>query len=960
MEDGQKEYEFTRKMHCIMEDCNARLKSFYCREDFEEAMKRYHSAPDDGKPSRRRDLQRMCTARGIDTEKLMQTSAVPRFIPRRSELQEELLELFHNLCREAPSSADYMCRLVQELAPEYRSDSVRVAILKKFVLGAGFTCETYDTAAIIDWAVSRMSPSQRALYQSASKEAKLHMIVNNLDDTIFSKVQLPVKLSAQEILSQINKQAIKNKKIIILTNDGEKCQEPVFSVNHLREETRKEYRSFCKAANISPSNSSDLSDFLKPMIDSLDETAPAAERSLQKFVSLLEKDYIPYLKEHFYLSRTGVLSPIYTLYEENIKKKKKSSKCALLPLCTELAEGTFKTNNGQTRVNLYHFAIMFGMTLREKSGNGDDLRDIQKNLFEDYYCDNLIRFLSDDSKDRSITCGWEKEPCGDGINFKNFAEVIYLYYLCIEDPALTPGMRIDRAEEKIRACLKAPHKAACALPRQNLHTQFFFDMFFDVIRKAEEDQLVSVICDNFVTDGAGKTKTQYASDMITAYDVALDMLHDLEMNQMDTAAALVFENPTNGYIQDAKEAANFMFEWSLAPLLKEKYPEDEPFLRLVDQIDQRLTTEFNWISIRKKDITAHILHKLYHHSSAGYPIGMETLRPLLQKVDITVTGSMISQCIDILSSIGFDIHQYSGLEESILSWDISALECDKCKQAAKSSGRNNLKEILQPLLSAYAEQTSAINLRDIVQEKDTAAALTDIVRLKALGMPIETDISYGILISWKRNETNNCFSDVAIEEYCALMPDSRKKQTFRLLHEMKDAAEHTCTIRLKNISQQISRKAKKISLQQIVNATAEITKSGTALRWNGTDESLFVLACREYNDPACSEIITHIRNIHYFRPDPVRTLLTNLIYERLHFERKLTRTALLAICTSNYVSLIPDTDSIDSFQDLYEDFLSTVNTSLIESRFQPLHEKNVLDMYIILSLYFYLAENGKE
>ena len=103
MEDGQKEYEFTRKMHCIMEDCNSRLKSFYCREDFEEAMKRYRSAPDDAKPSRRRDLQRMCTTNGTAKVQLKAPStdceecgAVPtdpkyladiRLISNRNELE---------------------------------------------------------------------------------------------------------------------------------------------------------------------------------------------------------------------------------------------------------------------------------------------------------------------------------------------------------------------------------------------------------------------------------------------------------------------------------------------------------------------------------------------------------------------------------------------------------------------------------------------------------------------------------------------------------------------------------------------------------------------------------------------------------------------------------------------------------------------------------------------------------
>ena len=53
--------------------------------------------------------------------------------------------------------------------------------------------------------------------------------------------------------------------------------------------------------------------------------------------------------------------------------------------------------------------------------------DIEKNLFHDYYSNNLIRFITDDYRDGIID--YELIPSGQSINYKNFAEMIYLYYI---------------------------------------------------------------------------------------------------------------------------------------------------------------------------------------------------------------------------------------------------------------------------------------------------------------------------------------------------------------------------------------------------------------------------------------------------------------------------------------------------------------------------------------------------
>ena len=108
--------------------------------------------------------------------------------------------------------------------------------------------------------------------------------------------------------------------------------------------------------------------------------------------------------------------------------KDEKKKYTLLRLCDDLAAGRFRTN-GSTRYSLYMFAFAFDMvsypdtTIQEY----DPTRDIEKNLFFDYYGNHMLRFLDREENDNSSD--YESAPSGEGINYKNYAEIIYLYYL---------------------------------------------------------------------------------------------------------------------------------------------------------------------------------------------------------------------------------------------------------------------------------------------------------------------------------------------------------------------------------------------------------------------------------------------------------------------------------------------------------------------------------------------------
>ena len=81
-----------------------------------------------------------------------------------------------------------------------------------------------------------------------------------------------------------------------------------------------------------------------------------------------------------------------------------------------LAKGRFGKSKA-IKKPLYYFAFAFNMKYYSSTDQEDydKQKDIKKRLFEDYYSDNLISFLSAESSKNM-----EAEPSGYSINYKNF------------------------------------------------------------------------------------------------------------------------------------------------------------------------------------------------------------------------------------------------------------------------------------------------------------------------------------------------------------------------------------------------------------------------------------------------------------------------------------------------------------------------------------------------------------
>ena len=174
----------------------------------------------------------------------------------------------------------------------------------------------------------------------------------------------------------------------------------------------------------------------------------------------------------------------------NKAQKKQDGTYGLLKMADDLARGIFKAG-GATKRDLYHFAIVFGMTYSSGS-TADDASDIEKNLFEDYYTNNLMRFVTDSGAGEPGSV--EMDPSGQGINYKNFAEMVYIYFISKNYP---PAEKLRRASEMIERLKSGGHPA---VKMEDTSTKFYTTLFTDEILQMSETAFEAFIAENYDCD----------------------------------------------------------------------------------------------------------------------------------------------------------------------------------------------------------------------------------------------------------------------------------------------------------------------------------------------------------------------------------------------------------------------------------------------------------------------------
>lgn len=403
--------------------------------------------------------------------------------------EEKIKIIIDRLLKNTPSSIDYMFRIVTRLADdEFKNDegqlkySTRVTIVKQFLNNTKHIKKlTYDI----------------------KKNEKLQ----NKD----LKIQYNLKPLIRFITGE---ESIRDDNIVQLQE---------IAKNTIDESTFDRLQEF----EISKINNKIAEKNKKKIIDNI------IKAEYERYVSngkALTEEKCNKIKENIIKQLPD--SPEIILSKKEINKIKKDVRDQLydnyfiLQLADDLANSKFRSNN-KTNQYLYWFAIAFNMTF----GIENEKTDIEKNLFEDYYNFSFHNYIKYTPNERKYIA----EPTGAGINFKNFTEVIYLYYI---NKKLSPEEKLSKSLNMIRDCIESyyTNKENHYNPQAFDLTYMFEDDFYDHINDKEDD-FKSYLLNNYVIsdtdinsiENVQRTASQYLKLIISKIsDVNNTIVDDFE------------------------------------------------------------------------------------------------------------------------------------------------------------------------------------------------------------------------------------------------------------------------------------------------------------------------------------------------------------------------------------------------------------------------------------------------
>ncbi len=652
-------FDITQKMDTLFYERYQDLKSYYCREDFVAALNAYDRATPDSKKFKKKELEFLCKARGISVKELIRDrDAVLTWIPTRNQLQKNLLKGFYDMCKSAPTPAAYMERTVRRLAPQYAKDTVRVAILKKFVAGSDEDFKTFDMKGIYAWAMRQFTEEEAEEFGSADADKKKQMVISKIDDSVFGA---DVKLSNAEILNLVARKTGDYIKDI----DG-------FDGIILSDNTKEGLANLLNKHDI-PTGDMSETDLVVTVAKACTsgKISGVAIENESALVSSIEKDFRKQLRSTVKITDKGEEISCRDYYKDAkkyaLRAKKKAANTTgidanLLELCNDLSLGRLRRSR-ETKRDIYLFAIMFGMKvlIRGRADVYDEARDMEKNLLEEYYNDNLLRYISEeaDSPGREF----EKEPTGEGINYKNFAEAIYIYFLMRDDLGLTPGQKIDEAERIIRECMERADENDVSARKRGTHTEEYINDIIILLSKDRED-VASYVLKTYEVAKLGNAAdriepTGIAAEENTASDRIDDIMYDIGVNYDDVE---VFEvnhrSDMEGEVNaDINFRTNYRFDWKIRELLEQEYGGDAKFMKILSELDSRVHMVGGRFNKTSRRIMLTLLNALSIDSG---PWSVDRLTGHLNDKGVAIADRQLSESMKTLRSIGFDIRRGGG------------------------------------------------------------------------------------------------------------------------------------------------------------------------------------------------------------------------------------------------------------------------------------------------------------
>ena len=379
------------------------------------------------KPSKMRELYRMLELCGIPFKEgqpyeyyreivdaaASETSPAKPHISSNGDILDRIVHALYKQYKDYEKPEEYMLRLVNLHGnPKWRENTLRLRILKEFIEKGDYL----DAADIHGKTVIQSYVKEKYHFE---KKPETRDILEKLDDGIFYRIDSVCKEDRDELTVNFAKNAISQ---IVIKND--KTSADLFS---------------CQ-------DGSDVVAYLMTW---------AGEKPTAK--SIKEKCETDGLPELLQWSESGLKALERYISEQFKTYMKLKGKYGLLKITDDLANGKFRAQGGTKKV-LYLFAMVFDMTyyLDSEDVRRDDDTDIEINLFQKYYTNNLLRFITKAYEGKLDQ--FELDPSGQGINYKNFAEMIYLYYIRQNMEAVE---KIRKSHEMIERVKKAGKGNMC-------------------------------------------------------------------------------------------------------------------------------------------------------------------------------------------------------------------------------------------------------------------------------------------------------------------------------------------------------------------------------------------------------------------------------------------------------------------------------------------------------------------
>lgn len=474
------EHTITRRLNSTLDELSAEFSITYCDRDFRRVLKELKDSDEGNWYENLNKLLRMLKKCGFAYrptgkqdytfyKKLVTGLIEQGVIVSSDKMSKSILSACEKLFekhREYPTPTAYMQRLVDRLCfPEdpWQEDSLRLRILKQFIKYGNY---------LMAAEIGKKKPIQSYVGIKLSKEKVTDAeVLEQLDDNIYAMIVIPsteeIELAMRKAASSAQPEAPGKALRELILNaenaglpssfDAQDYQAAVDLLLHSSAIEQLTERILIQHAaevlgreNVTKKEASSAlgKKVCTAIFRSLSEGVNRAVMKSETRNSII-KSMAGKLKDK-QITAEKLQSTLYSALHKAIRKQNNED-YLLLRVSNDLASGQFRTN-GATKRNLYLFALVFHMTYHSPAQKGtvyDAMRDVEKNLFTDYYAANVLQYLSATYL-KGRTNG-EIIPSGCSINYKNYAEMIYLYYICQDYQRMPADEKLKRAAKMIEA-----------------------------------------------------------------------------------------------------------------------------------------------------------------------------------------------------------------------------------------------------------------------------------------------------------------------------------------------------------------------------------------------------------------------------------------------------------------------------------------------------------------------------